>query len=46
MEYDQMSVFGWIVITLLGLYALALLCMVIYLGPQLIREKRRKRARK
>lgn len=41
-----MSVFGWIVITVLGLYALALLCMVLYLGPLLIRDRRRKRAKK
>lgn len=38
-----MSVMGWVVIVALGLYALALLCLVIYMAPQLIRERRRKK---
>lgn len=38
-----MSLLGWVTIVVLGLYALALLCMVFYLGPQLIRDRHRKK---
>lgn len=41
-----MSVLGWIVVCFLGLYALGLLALVIYLTPQLIREQKKLRAMK
>lgn len=41
-----MSVMGWIVVCFMGLYALGMLALVIYLTPDLIRERKKQRAMK
>ena len=41
-----MSLLGWVVIVVLGLYALALFAIMLFLGPQLIRDRHRKEVEK
>jgi len=40
-----MSAVGWVVIAALGLYGLAVVGLACYLGPQLIRERIRRKRR-
>jgi len=40
-----MSAVGWVAIAALGLYVLAVVGMACYLGPELIRERIRRKRR-
>lgn len=42
---ERMSAVGWVVIAALGLYGLAVVGLACYLGPQLIRERIRRKRR-